>query len=1106
MIPVGPDKSKEQAPNIRKRPRDEPKSKRKPKRRKSTSTPDHNEGWFSIRDIIDDKVENGRIKYLVDWDGVDKNGRRYEPTWVRSRALMRRYAAPLWDPRLTMEQEPAANVTKVAINAWNNKKNEVASKITDAPGQDKDPQPLESSQDTDPVQALNWRREKRNTESRDFDSRLESVSNNTDEEAGHKLRRTEGSCVGVSRAEAKHQAISSSEGLYIGKSEVHELAQAGPVVDVKEAQIVVELPGISTFDPSEFQVILPSQASQQSSQSTLPERRHPSGLAGRDQRVIPDSQEISGTSASEHNSYSNSTDLLVESQVSRDPLAPRGLTENLPQSSSSGIPSHQPDPQFGGASGIFTNPNISTNSAVNSTNNQNHSALHITSTIPSQGPVNGLSPIFRTQPPFDWDIAVATSPSTISQHSIIPASLRQHHHTQTSQETESQRSHITNRASTPTNSQAAQVIQPLSSHPHEATFHDQSNFSIFAGDSTVPETAPRLREAQVDSQDSSQALSELDGNIRVFFTVTKGREGESSAAPPHGSQSETHRSEESSLRCDTIELLRQSRLAIPADMDGTPTTAKPESFQEKMRRIREQHFGTSSVVGTISLAASSPAPLDIAPPVAHEPTPQAAAHVADEDVPTVETPVSLISPMVLLPAAETAQTLDISESSFEVSHARIDTNLPHEHILADAVPLHAYHAPQMEQPATLNPSALTLSIENDIDGSPSIPTDDGFASGPRLPGSIDSDEDDLQADYPRGLLPHVPTGPSEYLITLPFQTSSRPQYNDIIRENEALIRDYNASFRVFPYGTPKKDVIAKLDVMFSRLFDICDFPPFLDSLAAMSPEQTTKHIIATNAKFAFVDELLDELQALNSDKKILILVRPGKLMDLLDLAIRSRGYHYIRSGQEVISSTVAGDPLTVALSSTKDEGSSIPKDFDVIIAFDHTFRQELVSSTNPTIAPIILALVTTASIQHLNMRIMENLPPLERKNVLMLALVKAMRFVEEPEPSVPLSSIVEKFTRRIQMLDDDEDDFYWEPQSLPTEIFSDLYAASSQVGATQFSTTSLGTDQLSSNRKRSHVSQVLDPYLTLSDTNNTRWKMVVTMVYQRDRRSLNHRW
>ncbi|KAI8630162.1 hypothetical protein F5Y19DRAFT_56344 [Xylariaceae sp. FL1651] len=501
-------------------------------------------------------------------------------------------------------------------------------------------------------------------------------------------------------------------------------------------------------------------------------------------------------------------------------------------------------------------------------------------------------------------------------------------------------------------------------------------------------------------------------------------------------------------------------------MDGTSAAAAtPRSTKEKMRLLREQNFGRPSVT-----RSASPVSLEVVPRVAQISTPQPEAQVDGENALTVDTPAPLISPILLPPSVETSQDLTGSSTS-EVAHARTDSNPSHGHILAEPVPLQAYSGPQIEQPVTLDPSTLTLSIENDVDASPSIPTDDGSIAGPH-PDSINSDEEEMQTDYPRSLLPHVPTGPSEYLITLPFSTSSRPEYNDIIRENETLIHEYNSSFRVFPHATPQRDTIEKLDAMFSRLFDICDFPPFLDAVASISPEQIAKHVIGSNAKFSFVAELLDNLRDLNSNKKILILVRPGKLVDLLGHVIQARGYRYIRCGQEIVGAAVAQHALTVAVSSTTDEPSSIPRNFDAVIAFDHTFRQELVPSTDQSTPPVTLALVNIASIQHLNMRIMENLQPLERKNVLMLALVKAMRSVEEPGPSETIFSIADKFARRIQMPEDDEDDFYWEPQSLPTDIFDDLYAASSQIEATQLSASRLSTDQLPSSRKRSHVSQV----------------------------------
>ncbi|RWA14024.1 hypothetical protein EKO27_g1075 [Xylaria grammica] len=998
-------------PKATSKPKPKHKSKSKAKKLKPRTSAEHDEGWFTIRDIIDEKIEHGRILYLIDWDGTDQSGRRYDPTW-----------------------EPAANVTTLAINAWRDKKNEAASKAIGAPNRDRDSQPPASAQETDPEQALNWRREKRKPERRPSDGALESLDDI--EDRARKRRRIDGSPttshLPVPRAELEDQSVRFSNSLDTGGN-----PEAGPVAEPRAARIVVELPGALTFDPSEFRVVPPSQASQPSSQATLPERMRPSGITARDQRVIPDSQEISGTSASEaHSSHHEPADLFLESQFSGQPPALLGPLENS-QPSPSGIPSHQPESRsrFVGISGFFTNPNTSTNPGANS----------------SLG--------FQTQPELDLN-TVAATPVTTSHNTTIPASLLQSSGVQASQGTESQYSQITDGGSTSSNSQAAQIIRPLTSHPGDATSQSQTDFSVFEEDRAVLEAAPRGSGAPADSQESSQALSELDSNIRI--PSSKGHESALSAAPPQESRPAIRDGDKPPLCRTTVDLSQEARPITPTIMDGTSAPEAPLSAKETLRLFREGHFNKSSVAGSTSPA---PVPYDNPPYVARNSTPQAEAHVDDERPSAIDVPVPIISPMLLLQSGA-AQTQP--ESSFESAQAGIHPNPPLGRIPTDPTSPSSYGVPQIEQPATLDPSTLTLSIENDADGSPSVPTDDGFAPGP-LPGSTNSDEYEMQEDYPRSLLPHVPTGPYEYLITLPFQTSCRPQYNDIIRENEALINEYNSAFLSLPYKTPRKDLVEKLDIMFSRLFDICDFPPFLDSLPSMSPEQAAKHVIGTNAKFSFVAEFLDSLHGLNSDKRVLILARPGKLMDLLGHVIQSRSCHYIRSGQEVVSAAAAKHPLTVSLYSTSDEEALVPRNVDVVVAFDHTFRQELVSPTDQSSTPIVLALVTIASIQHINMRIMENLEPLERKNVLMLALVNAMRSVEEPDPSESLFAIAAKFARRTQMPEDDEDDFYWEPQSVPHDIFDGLYAASSQIEATQLSGQDVGTDQQPGSRKRSYV-------------------------------------
>jgi hypothetical protein len=87
MNSVGPVQVKLQDTDSRKRPRDQPKPKPKPKPtakpRRRTRSFGSEAGWYTIRDIIDEKVEDGRIQYLIDWEGTDNNGVPYDPTWVR---------------------------------------------------------------------------------------------------------------------------------------------------------------------------------------------------------------------------------------------------------------------------------------------------------------------------------------------------------------------------------------------------------------------------------------------------------------------------------------------------------------------------------------------------------------------------------------------------------------------------------------------------------------------------------------------------------------------------------------------------------------------------------------------------------------------------------------------------------------------------------------------------------------------------------------------------------------------------------------------------------------------------------------------------------------
>ncbi|OTA87285.1 hypothetical protein M434DRAFT_139909 [Hypoxylon sp. CO27-5] len=49
------------------------------------------DGWYAIKDIIDEKLRRGKRYYLVDWEGTDKNGHPHKPSWVGYLLLMCAY-------------------------------------------------------------------------------------------------------------------------------------------------------------------------------------------------------------------------------------------------------------------------------------------------------------------------------------------------------------------------------------------------------------------------------------------------------------------------------------------------------------------------------------------------------------------------------------------------------------------------------------------------------------------------------------------------------------------------------------------------------------------------------------------------------------------------------------------------------------------------------------------------------------------------------------------------------------------------------------------------------------------------------------------------------
>ncbi|KAI1843113.1 hypothetical protein JX266_010640 [Neoarthrinium moseri] len=1079
----------------------------KAKKRKSRAAPpqetaDEDQYW-TIKGILRQKTEKRKLYYLIEWEGIDEStGRAYKPTW-----------------------EPAENITSNAIAEWEEKQQQAQGGALASC--DETAYPLQAQAIIQEPGTRPWTSETRTPLAGVFaPGSLAEVREAKRRRLEQRRDRRDRTLV------LDSQDAEDTEEPSLGVP-ARTTAEAPPENLVgSRSKITVELSRRPGFNPNDYQQVQLSQASQSqtatqssqtlSSQVSSPEVGPALGHL-HSNRTIPDSQEVSGYSISDTTNSGPGADLyaLTKSQDSVPKLAARSRSEEatVPDSLSH-IPSRQLEPAasqsgtilFESASAPPAGPPFGD---ISNPAGDESQATHSAASL-SRGPQFTQDPGFLSQVPFHFDESALPTPSgqeVDSQREQPPEPTSQILQTSGySTPAIASESHRLSQASP----QAAQIVPRFASHSE--AFQSQiaePDFSVYSdhGESTaerdevIPETAHLASRTVQFSQNSSQALSELDGNTKISSSAPQsyehaspsdslhvhiskqsidklseviGVESLDAAAPRFLSSKPLDFVLHSSDRTGRRSSLSPRRSVTPTgNMDDAPTTSStPMSMKEKLRLIRERNLGPRNSNQVPNLAVQEPANTLADDHTAH---PEQLAEFAEP----------LISPSILVPSVETDHPEDAAlHADFVEEHKPAD-HLPMEtHMFESSTIPTSFDAMPEEQPATLDPAALTLSIDPHLTGlapapelepeleqtaSPSIPTDDD-----QMPNdhheSVLSNSGDHEASN-SNVLPNVyiEDGADEHILTLPLASNIRPQYVEIIKETNDDLVAYNAAFTTPPFSTPEPELVAKVDRMFERLFDVCDLPPFLETLPQITPVQVTKHVRNTNSKFSFVGHFLENLCNVDSQKSVLILARPGKIIELLNNLVTTEGYHHVQlRGSSLVESPEPRERPTVMVASTSDDLTLIHKDFDVIIAFDHTFRQDLLPTRNQEAAPIVLALVTSASIQHINMRISEKIEPLGRKNYLMLALCASVEEITHPEGRFPQAhEVAELFSNYVENPDDEE--FYWTPQELPQSIFEHI-AASSQAEGTNSSLVPIGVIGQPPSRKRSLVStQITSP-------------------------------
>jgi len=258
--------------------------------------------------------------------------------------------------------------------------------------------------------------------------------------------------------------------------------------------------------------------------------------------------------------------------------------------------------------------------------------------------------------------------------------------------------------------------------------------------------------------------------------------------------------------------------------------------------------------------------------------------------------------------------------------------------------------------------------------------------------------------------------------------------------------------------------------MFERLLDLCDMPSYSDSLPPMPAGHMFRHATGTNSKFSFVYELLQGLRG--EHKQILILARPGRIVEYLEAVVGSENFRFRRLGdKDFDESNGAVDPLTVLIGGTDASPSLLPAEPDVVIAFDQKARSSRLFSPYLGAArttPVALSLIATHTLDHFDLHVSGTIDALERKHILLGCIFHALELIRQPQHQQPEPhEVAEAYASQLK---EPTAAFSWPPCPIPEEVFDVFKSSQVHSSGARDSSTPLDAEVTKPNgRKRQLV-------------------------------------
>ncbi|QDS68960.1 hypothetical protein FKW77_008792 [Venturia effusa] len=297
----------------------------------------------------------------------------------------------------------------------------------------------------------------------------------------------------------------------------------------------------------------------------------------------------------------------------------------------------------------------------------------------------------------------------------------------------------------------------------------------------------------------------------------------------------------------------------------------------------------------------------------------------------------------------------------------------------------------------IEPSA----VETDSDGRTHlparIPVDDGdMALETR---EADEMEIDSQSGESTESDDQEDSGPSleqmEFMVPLPMAGQPRDQYRRTVKFHDELIERFT-SRKWREYDGIMKQAEDFVQTMHDIVTHIDLTNDTTASQSDVEPADVVEWDRSVSPKFKFLWHLFDALR--NHKVHIVIMVKPGRLLDILENFLKGTNLRYSRPDVDRRDDGPS-DPLTVSLLSASGESLSAPvRPANLVLSLDHVVdvknplvRALRTNSTRPEYLAPVVSLAIVNSVDHIERSCTPNLVGVNRVRVLVTCIAKLRR-------------------------------------------------------------------------------------------------------------------